>query len=116
MRIFSFLYILQRNKAVVALALLASIISGACSALLIVLANAGLSQSITTQLIWGFVGLCVLLPVTRFVAQTLLSYLSQRAVFQMRMHMCERILSTPLRQLEEIGAPRLLATLSSELK
>ncbi len=115
MRIFSFLYILQRNKAVVALALLASIISGACSALLIVLANAGLTQTITSQLIWGFVGLCVLLPVTRFVAQTLLSYLSQRAVFQMRMHMCERILSTPLRQLEEIGAPRLLATLSSDI-
>jgi ABC-type siderophore export system, fused ATPase and permease components len=50
-----------------------------------------------------------------FVSQFLLIYLSQEAVYNLRLSLSRGILSTPLRNLEELGANRLLATLTDDV-
>jgi putative pyoverdin transport system ATP-binding/permease protein len=68
-----------------------------------------------TVLLLMFIGLCVLLPVTRFIAEVLLIRLGQGALVDLRMRLSRQILAAPLRQLEEIGAARLLAVLSDDV-
>ena len=48
-------------------------------------------------------------------ADYLLCSLGQGCVFDLRMGLSRRILGAPLRQLEEIGAPRMLATLTEDV-
>jgi putative ATP-binding cassette transporter len=57
----------------------------------------------------------VFLPCFRFLSQILLINLSQSSLVELRMQLSERLLRAPLRQLEAIGAARLLATLTSDI-
>jgi putative ATP-binding cassette transporter len=114
--IFAFLF--QRAKGTVLLAITAGVISGASHAFLLALITSSLSLGearFSAKLIWGFVGLCFLLPLTRLVSQILMANLVQGAIFDLRMHLCRRIVAAPLRHLEGIGIPRLLATLTDDV-
>jgi putative pyoverdin transport system ATP-binding/permease protein len=93
------------------------ILSGIANAGLIALINAKLSRpgAGTTSLAWGFLGLCLLLPACRFLSEILLVRLTQKVVLDVRMHLCRGILSVPLRQLEGIGAARVLAALTDDV-
>lgn len=62
-----------------------------------------------------FVGLCLALPVARVITQALLLRLGGRAIFAMRVNLCERILAAPLRRLESLGPHSLLATLTDDV-
>ncbi|HEX8635132.1 MAG TPA: cyclic peptide export ABC transporter [Pyrinomonadaceae bacterium] len=115
MKLFSFIFLLRKSRNLLLLALLFSLLSGAASSLLIITVNTGLHEQRPARLLYLFIALCLALPVTRLISQTLLSHLSEKAVFEMRMHLCRGILSTPLRKLEEVGAHRLLATLSGDI-
>jgi putative ATP-binding cassette transporter len=89
------------------------------------LANSGLIALINTKvsaqetwtdlMSWSFVGLCVALPVGRVVSQLLLVYLTQRTIFSFRIRLCKKILSAPLRRLEEVGHHRVLAALTDDV-
>jgi putative ATP-binding cassette transporter len=100
------------------LAILASVISGASNAGLIALINSAISRDrfSSTPLVWTFVGLCLLLPLSRFISQVLLIHLSQKATFDLRMRLSRQILSAPLRRLEEMGPHRLLASLTEDVQ
>src|SRR5215213_1251727 len=115
MKLLSFL--MRYSRGPVIIAIVAGIISGLSNAALIALIHRAINQgqSPAPALVWGFVGLCILLPISRFAAQGLLTYLSQKAIFDLRTHMSQRILAAPLRHLEGIGAPRLLATLTDDV-
>ncbi|HEV2734983.1 MAG TPA: cyclic peptide export ABC transporter [Longimicrobiaceae bacterium] len=65
-------------------------------------------------LAWIFVGICVLLPVSRYFAEILLNLLAERATMDLRMLMSRRILRAPLRKVEEVGAPRVMAALAND--
>jgi len=96
---------------------LAGVISGVSSTGLIALINRIINseEGATAMLAWAFVGLCLALAVFRFCSQMLLFNLSQTTLLKLRLKLCRRILSAPLRQLEEIGAPKLLATLTNDI-
>ncbi|MBD2040418.1 cyclic peptide export ABC transporter [Microcoleus sp. FACHB-672] len=109
--------LLQTSWPIVALAALAGIISGASAAALIALINIAITQTqLPATLIWSFAGVCLLRLTTSFASQVLLIRLSQNAIFNLRMLLSRRILATPLHQLEQIGAPRLLATLTDDIQ
>jgi putative ATP-binding cassette transporter len=109
-------FLLKSSRSLVLVALLAGAVAGLSNTGLLALINSSLSNSnATTALIWGFAGLCLLMVVSRFVSNVLLIRLSQNAVFDLRVSLSRRILSAPLRRLEELGAPRLLATLTDDV-
>jgi len=109
-------FLLKSSRGLVLVALVAGAVAGLSNTGLLALINGSLSSAnATTVLIWGFAGLCLLMVVSRFVSNVLLIRLSQNAVFDLRVSLSRRILSAPLRRLEELGAPRLLASLTDDV-
>jgi putative pyoverdin transport system ATP-binding/permease protein len=112
----SLFFLLRSSKGIVLVAFIAGAIAGLSNTALLALINSGLKAGPATKsLIWGFVGLCLLMVVSRLLSNLLLIRLSQNSVFDLRMSLSRRILSAPLRWLEELGAHRLLATLTDDV-
>jgi putative ATP-binding cassette transporter len=110
-------FLIRYSPYSVAFAILAGIISGVSNAGFLALFNTALrnSESSKTILIWSFVALCLLLPVTRFVSERVLARLSQGALFDLRMRLCRKIIGAPLRHLEELGTYRLMTALTEDI-
>ena len=106
----------RSSRAQVVLVLLAGVVSGAASTGLIILIGNALSRvdEIGMRMVWAFLALCFVLPLARFFSGALLVRLAQATIFDMRMSLSRRILAAPLRRLEEVGAHRLLATLTDD--
>jgi putative ATP-binding cassette transporter len=113
MRLLTFL--LRYAPARVALAIGAGIISGGSSTGLLAVFNGALVGGSRSSLVWSFVGLCVLLPISRYISEILLSNLSQGALFDLRVRLSGQILAAPLRRLEELGAHRLMSALADDV-
>jgi putative ATP-binding cassette transporter len=96
---------------------LAALLSGACTAGLIAVVNTVLShpQNVSALVIWSFVALGLGKLITHFVSQMLLARFSQGALANLRCDLVRKILGVPLRNLEEIGAPRLMVALTDDL-
>lgn len=111
------LFLLRNAPSKVILAAVVSILGGASSAILIALVNARLSQTGATAAsnIWLFVGLVALLLTTNFISEWVLNRVSEQSLFELRMRLCKQMLTAPLRQLEEIGTHRLMATLTEDI-
>lgn len=108
---------IKYSRVILIVVIVAGIVSGACNTALLALLNRALSRIVTGEPlpILGFAALCILLPISRTTSEALLLRLVSGAIFEMRMRMCRRILGTPLRTLEEVGAHRLLATLTDDI-
>lgn len=99
------------------LAIMASFISGASSAGVIAVINYAVTnlQDSPTWLPWLFIGLCLILFVSKFVSWVLTTRLSQSIIYELRLKMTQQILDCPLQDLERVGASRLLATLTGDI-
>jgi putative ATP-binding cassette transporter len=110
-------FMMRYSRRLLLLAVLAGIISGAANTALLAVINSALnktqSQGMTLGLV--FVGLCLVVPVTRIVAELLLAHLGQGALYQLRMDLSRQILGVPLRRLEEVGVHRLMAALTDDV-
>jgi putative ATP-binding cassette transporter len=121
LRVVQFILALSRDiryaRPALVLVIAAGLVSGVINTGLIVLINRALTnQGLSLATVgWGFLVLCVGLPLFRFVSQTALAWITQKSLFHLRVRWCRRILSTPLRQLEELGPQRLLASLTNDL-
>ncbi len=95
----------------------AALLSGAANAGLIAVVNSALTHAgrPTRVMIACFVALAVARLLTNFFAQVTLAHFSQRNSAALRRDLVGRILSVPLRQLEEIGAPRLMVALTEDV-
>src|SRR6266850_1199658 len=115
MKLFSFL--VRQSPSALILAVLTGIVSGAASAALMALVNQTLVPvaSPSETLGWAFVGITATVLISRLSSKLLLLRLSTRAVFNMRMHLCRRILLSPLREIERHGSPKIIAALTEDL-
>ncbi len=114
MKMLAFFFKYSRN--IMWLSVAAGIASGACNAVLLAVINHVVKTGgSTAMLLWSFANLCVLLPVARFSSEFLLNKLGQAAMYSLRLQLCRQILAAPLRHLEQIGAPRLLAALTDDV-
>jgi putative ATP-binding cassette transporter len=96
---------------------LAALVSGACNAGLIALVNillGGTGRPVAALLGW-FVALGTVRLLTNYIAQVSLARFSQRGMASLRRDLVRKILAVPLRQLEEIGAPRLMVALTEDV-
>ena len=101
--------------------IVAGVLSGLASVSLLGMVHATLRGEersltlLTLPLGLAFAGLCVLLVLTRVASLSLLALLSQGLVKDLRLELSRRILATPLGRLENLGAHRLLATLTDDI-
>lgn len=109
-------FFLQHSRKAVFLSVLAGVFSGICNAGLLAVINAELKTGRPTAiLLLSFGALCVLLPLSRFSSELLLTKLGQDAMYSTRMKLCRQVLSAPLRHLEQLGPARLLTTLTDDI-
>lgn len=113
-----FLSLLQRHRVLLALALLASLASAAAGIALLNEINRLISGSVVLgpgPAAW-FGGLLLVLFGCGFGAQALLTALGHRVIYELRLQMVKRLLDTPIKQLESIGAANLYASLSKDIE
>ena len=109
-----FLWRYSPGRFTLAVALTA--LSGFNAVVLLGVANIVLQQhTVSKQVVWGFVGLCAFLPLSRFTAEMLISRQVQGSIVGLQMRLAKRIAAAPLRFLEEQGAHRLLAVLIQDI-
>jgi putative ATP-binding cassette transporter len=115
-------FLLKASWASVLAAVIVGSISGIGSAASIALINRSIGQmtpehpQAPPELMWGFIGLVAIALITNLTSQFLLVQLAQDAIYQLRLRISGWILASPLRHLEELGANRLLATLTEDIQ
>lgn len=112
-------FLLRSAWGMVLIAIATGFLSGGSSAGLIALISHAASNNSTSSLsiiLWSFVGLAIVALFTSIISQVMLIRLSQNAVFQLRMRLSQQILCSELSHLEELGNPRLLATLTEDVQ
>ena len=113
----SIYFFMRYSRRYVLLAMLTGIISGLSSTGLLALINTALKSKArsASTLMLVFVGLCIVIALSRIASELLLSRIAQKAMFELRMNLCNQVLQVPLRRLEEIGAHRILTTLTDDV-
>jgi putative pyoverdin transport system ATP-binding/permease protein len=115
-------FLLKASWRSVLAAAIAGAIGGLCSAAAIGTINQSISQinpanpQASATLVWSFIALVVITLITNLISQFLLVKLAQDAVYKLRLRISGWILASPLRHLEELGANRLLATLTEDIQ
>src|SRR5215831_16479574 len=115
MRVLKFIWC--KCRGMMLLTPLIAMLSGACNAGLVALVSRALAKEdpTTRAFVWSFVALGLAKLATNFVSQALLASFSQGAVAQLRRDLMRKILSVPLRDLEQIGTPRILVGLTDDV-
>jgi len=95
----------------------AALLSGACNTLLLVLITAAMSRhgNLGTALVVAFCALGLGRFITNALAQVTLAHFSQATTARLRLDLVSKILSVPLRQIEELGAPKLMVALTEDI-
>lgn len=111
-------YVTDQRPRAFLLAAAAGLVSGATATGMVAIINSALEARHPLNL-WllavPFLALLVLSPATRLFSQFLLIGLGQDLVYDLRLQLSRRILSTPMRHLEEVGPSRLLVALTDDL-
>ena len=110
-------FFFHHSRATIIASLIAGVVSGACNAAMLAVINSALKgrASLSTTVIWIFVVLCVVLPLSRFFSELLLQKLGQGALYKLRIELSRQILAAPLHRLEQFGSARLLTILTDDV-
>ena len=110
--------LLRTSWTTVVVAVLAGGLSGGCAVGLIALIATALRQSEPPSFLAlaGFIGLCCIQLITRFISEVSLTRLGQEMTCHLQRLLSQRILASSLRQLETIGASALLASLTEDIE
>jgi putative ATP-binding cassette transporter len=100
------------------LAMVFGLASGAVKAGLLATINASLGQVADPSpgLVARFVALCLLLPAVRFAGDVLMLQLTTQAISQLWLSLSRRVLANSLRRVEDLGAARIFAALTSDVQ
>src|SRR5256885_14102477 len=112
-----FKFIWRTCRTMMLLTTVLALISGACNAGLVALVNTALTKTgpTTAIIIWAFIAVGLGKLLTNFGSQVMLASFSQGAIADLRRGLIRKILSVPLRDLEEIGTPRILVALTDDV-
>lgn len=110
--------LLSTSGVNVLFAIFTGLLSGTSSAGLIALINGTLQgTSLSPGMpVFSFLGLCLLMLISTAVSQMCISRVAETIIFDLRLRLTSRILACPLRHIEEIGIPRLLAALTQDIE
>ena len=110
-------FVPARAWLVATVAVVAGLIGGAFSAALIAVVNTALNDpdQSRTFLVVCFFGLVIGRATANGAARLLLNRFTQQALSDLCRNLSRRVLETPLQQLERVGIPRILATLTHDI-
>lgn len=110
-------FLVRYSPAMVIWTSLAAALSGACNAGLIAMINSALNHrgSPGMVLVLGFAALGLGRILTNALAQVALARFSQATTARLRQDLVRKILAVPLRQLEELGTPKLMVALTEDI-
>ncbi len=110
-------FLVRYSPAMVIWTTVAALLSGACNAGLIAMINSALNRhgNAGLALIMGFAALGLGRILTNALAQLTLSHFSQATTARLRLDLVRKILAVPLRQLEELGTPKLMVALTEDI-
>jgi putative ATP-binding cassette transporter len=110
-------FLLRHSPRPALLAIAAGAAAGLGSIALLALISRKISDpaAATSTRVWAFVAITAAVCLMRFVSEVLLARLGQGAILGLRMRLSRQILVAPLRDLERLGAHRLLASLTDDV-
>ncbi len=110
-------HLIKCSQKNIVLAVITGIVSGLGSAALIGLINTELhaTSSDFRLTVFHFAGLAVLVIFTQIFSTIAIMRAGQTAARNLRMELSRRIINAPLRLLQQLGAPRLLANLTDDV-
>jgi putative ATP-binding cassette transporter len=109
-------YLLRQSRKLVALYVLVGGIAGATNIGVMALINETLvGRANRVTLLLSFLVLVILTAMARSGSELLLSHVGEGTLQLMRVQLSRKILSVPLRKLEELGPHRLLSTLADDI-
>jgi putative ATP-binding cassette transporter len=110
-------FVLRSFRGMMIVVSLAALLSGACNAGLIAMVNMAINSpgKTATGIVIAFVALGLGRLVTSLLSQMLSIRFVQGAITNLRQDLVRSILAAPLRQLEQIGAARLLVALTDDI-
>ena len=108
---------IKYSRLIIGLIMVAGIISGVSNTALLVLINRSLSKFDYSKgaLPLAFIALCLILPLSRLVSEIMLIKLSLNTMLDLRLQLSRRVLATPLKVLEQMGAHHVPATLTDDI-
>jgi putative ATP-binding cassette transporter len=111
-------FVLKQSRGMVALSVLAGMAGGMSGVGLIALIQAELSRETATARTLGlaFAGLCVVMTLTRAVANATMVRLAQGAVSRLWVHMGRALLDVPLARFEALDRAAVLAVLTEDVE
>ena len=110
------LLLLRSSPKRAAIATVAGILSGVCSAGIIVVVNKAIDGGVgNVALMIAFAVAVLFKLVTHAFSQILLNKFAQRTIAGLRRDLSRKMLAAPIRELERIGPPRLLASLTDDV-
>jgi putative ATP-binding cassette transporter len=110
-------FLVRYSPAMVIWTSLAALLSGAFSTGLLALITMAMNRhgGLGTGLVVAFCALGLGRFLTNALAQVTLAHFSQATTARLRLDLVAKILSVPLRQIEELGAPRLMVALTEDI-
>ena len=110
-------FLVRYSPAMVIWTSLAALLSGAFSTGLLALITLAMNRhgSLSATLVVAFCALGLGRFLTNALAQVTLAHFSQATTARLRLDLVGKILSVPLRQIEELGAPRLMVALTEDI-
>ena len=111
-------FYLKFSRPLVVFAVLVGLLAGSTSVVLIGLINSRISHPDlgAEEYIWIFIALAFAQFVLTIIPGVLATHLAERTGFDLRLRLCRQILRTPLRELEETGNHKILATLTQDIQ
>jgi putative pyoverdin transport system ATP-binding/permease protein len=111
-----FTFILRTCRGLVFATIAMALLSAACNTGLMALVSTALTPGpLGKGLIWAFIALGLGKVVSLFCSQAVLAAFSQKAIAELRRDLVRKILAVPLRDLETLGTPRILAALTDDV-
>ncbi|MEL6462321.1 MAG: cyclic peptide export ABC transporter [Cyanobacteria bacterium J06621_15] len=109
--------LLKSSSKNIFLAAIFSFLSGASGGGIIAVINYAVNniEDLPPWVIWVFIGCCISLWIFRFLSWVSINRLAQGVIYDLRLDLTQRILNCPLQQLETIGIPKLLPTLTTDI-
>ncbi len=108
-------FLLRASWQSMMIAIVTGLISGIGSAALIAIINTAVNSGNPASWLWPFLGIAGITLFTGIVSQFLLIDLAQNSIYNLRLGLSRRILAAPFQQLEELGASKLLASLTDDV-